>query len=133
MYAIRFPNGDIDQTYVGATQREVWFERGFWMMCQKYGGKWKSEFWKREKASIKDFKEKGYEFVKVEVVEDFSGKWSKHKDAQSLKRCLPCKKCGIKPVWGAGFLVCEKCGEESEMNDKGGKAVRSWNKVNKEI
>jgi hypothetical protein len=57
-------------------------------------------------------------------------------DIQALNRCIPCSECGIKPVWGAAFLVCPKCGKESLANHHSiqkGYAVRSWNKINKEF
>lgn len=69
MYAIKFPNGKIDQLYVGNTKREVWYERGFLFMCDKYGENWKNEFWKRNMESQKDFKRKGYNIVRVKVKE----------------------------------------------------------------
>jgi len=55
-------------------------------------------------------------------------------DIQALSRCIPCSECGVKPVWGAAFLVCPKCGKESLANHHSiqkGYAVRSWNKMNK--
>ena len=48
-------------------------------------------------------------------------------DEKSLDRCVPCSKCNMQPVWGAAFLVCPKCGKESDMNydERHGSAVRS--------
>jgi hypothetical protein len=67
-YAVRLPSGKIDQKYVGPSCQDVWFERGFWLMVEKYGQEWKTEFWKRLKASKADFKKKGYSIVRVKVV-----------------------------------------------------------------
>jgi len=49
----------------------------------------------------------------------------------SIKRCVPCSECNVKPEWGAAFLFCPKCEKESVYNDPDGRAVRDWNKRNK--
>jgi hypothetical protein len=68
MWAILNPDGTIDENYVGATQRELWFEHGWCIMVEKYGSKWEKKFYKRERASINDFKKKGYSFIEVRLV-----------------------------------------------------------------
>jgi hypothetical protein len=52
-------------------------------------------------------------------------------DLASIRRCLPCRTCGVKPVWGAAFLVCPSCKQESDLNQPSGYAVRSWNRQQK--
>jgi hypothetical protein len=52
------------------------------------------------------------------------------RDRQALARCVVCRVCGIKPVWGAAFLLCLRCGQESDYNWPNGTAVRHWNRVN---
>ena len=54
------------------------------------------------------------------------------KDEVELRKCIPCKVCNVRPVWGSGFLVCPVCGKETGYNSPNGKAVREWNKMNKE-
>lgn len=51
-------------------------------------------------------------------------------EEKSLKRCVPCK-CGGRAEWGAGFLICNKCGWETDNNRPNGNSVRQWNKQNK--
>lgn len=48
----------------------------------------------------------------------------------SGEKVYPCKQCGKLPVWGAFYLVCLGCGQESEYNEPNGNAVRTWNKAN---
>lgn len=69
MWAIKNPDGTIDQRFVGETQRHVWFEHGWYLMAGLYGEEWEKKFWKKERASINDFKKKGYSFIEVEVIE----------------------------------------------------------------
>lgn len=64
------------------------------------------------------------------IVEDMLNFDDTKNDNLSLKRCVPCSNCNIKPVWGSGFLVCQVCGKESEYEKYSGCAVRSWNKMN---
>ena len=48
------------------------------------------------------------------------------------KHVKVCKKCGVKPEWGAAYLICPKCAGESDYNVPNGNAVRTWNKANAE-
>lgn len=48
-------------------------------------------------------------------------------DAAALKRTRSCD-CGGRAYWGAGFLLCDSCGWESDMNGDHGEAVKDWNK-----
>jgi hypothetical protein len=68
LYAIKCPDGTIDP-YVSNTMRDLWFDRGFQIMRKHYGVEWQMKFWKKEKASINDFKKKGFSFINVKLVE----------------------------------------------------------------
>jgi hypothetical protein len=69
-YAIKYPDGKIDQDYIGYSKSDVWLERGFWLMVSIYGQEWKDKFWKRLTPSINDSKKKGYSIVSAKIVED---------------------------------------------------------------
>jgi len=52
-------------------------------------------------------------------------------DKASIRRCVPCRTCKCKPVWGAYFLLCPECGQETGYDDPVGNSVREWNRNNK--
>ena len=48
----------------------------------------------------------------------------------TLNKCHLC--CGVRPQWGAFFIVCPKCRRQSDYDQPSGNAVRTWNKQFKE-
>lgn len=49
-------------------------------------------------------------------------------EERTIKRCLPCRKCGLKPRWGGGYLVCPRGHYETDEDVPMGRAAREWNR-----
>ena len=52
------------------------------------------------------------------------------KKIKGVGTVYPCKKCGMYPIWGSGFLLCPNDCYETAGNEPNGSSVREWNKVN---
>jgi hypothetical protein len=71
MYAIKFPDGKIDQYFVGETRNDVWYDRAYHLMCHLFSKEgWEAKFNFKLEQSKKDFKKRGFKIVKVKVVEE---------------------------------------------------------------